>query len=141
MIRRHSRTVLVALALLAAAAAGQAAPVADEDRLAREGLEALKKKLPGTLAAWAKQHLPEYKPEVRVVRWASDRAVKLRILLRYDNDRKRVASEDHVLTVLLQFHAGRWGAEVAEPSWPPKEEQLNKAAHFLLLAIDEATEK
>jgi hypothetical protein len=141
MNRRHTRAVLVALALLAAGAAGRAAPVADEERLAREGLDALKKKLPATVAAWAKQRLPEYKPEVRVVRWAGDRDVKVRILLRYDNARNRLASEDHVLSVLLHYHGGRWGAEVAEPSWPSREEQLNRAAHFLLLAIDEAAEK
>ena len=141
MNRRHARTVLVALALLAAGAVGQAAPVADEERLAREALDALKKKLPATVAAWAKQRLPDYKPEVRVVRWAGDRDVKVRILLRYDGGRNRFASEDHVLSVLLHYHAGRWGAEVAEPSWSAKEEGLNKAAHFLLLAIDEAAEK
>jgi hypothetical protein len=137
----NRRQALLALALLAAGAAGQAAPVADEERLARESLGALKKKLPGVVAAWAKRRLPEYKPEVRIVRWVGDRDVKVRILLNYDDGRNRFPGEDQVLTVLLHYHAGYWGAEVVQPSWPPKEDQLNRAAHFLLLAIDEAAEK
>src|SRR5262249_10186271 len=64
MTRRVTPIALPALLLLAAAA--HAAPAPDPDRAARRSLEALTKKLPDVVSAWAKE------------RWYESHAVKFR---------------------------------------------------------------
>jgi hypothetical protein len=131
----RAATCLV-LALLLACSTATAAPTPETEALAKEKLEALKKRMPEVAAGWAKEH------------WYKTGKVEFRIARLLDTAEARLTfvsvdqgGDQDVLTVYLRYHDGVWYTTRFEASWPANVNFNNKAARFLMLAIDEAAQK
>ena len=124
------------LPLAAALAFVTPAPASDPDTAARKGLEALRKRLPGVVASWAKERWHKDDPvRLRLVRRVGPAEAKL--TLRMGDDPKT----DQLLTIYLRFHDGLWTTTRFESTWEGRSSFNDRAARFLMLAIDEAAEK
>jgi hypothetical protein len=95
-------------------------------------LEELKKRLPGVVAAWAKEH------------WYKD-AVKVRLVRQIGPDEAKITLQCHyqpkyyeLLTIYLRYYGGHWTTTRFDATWDAKDTHANKAVRFLMLAIDES---
>jgi hypothetical protein len=104
------RTTLVSLALLLALPHLNAAPAPEPGRGAKEKLEALKKRLPDVVAAWARERWDDSrKVEVRMVRLLGPARAKVVIVsLGVDPQGRRRPVDDTAYTILLDFYDGVW---------------------------------
>lgn len=129
------------LALLLLTSTALAAPAPDRAGEARRKLEALKKKLPNLLKTWNKSYIGQPQVTVRRLRLIGDGQAKLVIGL---DERERAADTsppNHLLTIYLTYYDGLWTATGFQLSDTILGNQTDKAAHFLMDAIDEAAEK
>jgi hypothetical protein len=142
MNRPRNAPALLALALCASAATtpAPAAPVPDE-RQARETFEALKKRLPGVVAEWARKSGrwdPKREPSVELVRRvAADEAKVVIVFKGLDGMGKPDPLFDDVVTLELRYFDGAWTTVRYDTSWSPTV-YGNKAVRFLMLAIDKS---
>jgi hypothetical protein len=132
--------VLLAVAVLfpATGAAG-AAPVPDEDKAARKELERLKERLPEVLTGWVKKRwYPGHQAKLRVIRRIGPGEAKVWILIENPKD----AEWDEALTLYLRYYRGAWFTTRFEGTWqsdnPLIKQKDDKAARFLMMAVDEA---
>jgi hypothetical protein len=135
--------LLPAIALVALTALTAAAAPAPTDGRAKERLEALKKRLPGVVAAWAKERwYRSNKVEVRVVRRLGPAEAKVSILSRsFHSDGTRTRHDDAVLTIHLRYYDGAWTTTHFDGTWSATNDFNSRAARFLMLAIDESEGK
>jgi hypothetical protein len=124
-------------ALVCFAALIVAAPAPVPGLKAKEELEALKKRLPGVVCSWAKEHWStDEVVEVRVVRMFSPTQAKVVLMSRRsDFMKKHGLGKDTVFTIFLDFYDGTWSATRFDGDLPAD------SVRFLMLAIDEAAEK
>jgi len=126
----------------------EAAPAPDRDRLLKQKLEALKKRLPDLVSDWLKKggKTPDWLPEVctcnsevRLLRRVGSDRAKLVILFEAFNDTgTRLRHWDVLLTVFLSFQDGCWTTERFEAARRGEKATLGQCFAFLMLAIDEA---
>ena len=129
----HTLPLAAALALVAPAPAERAS---DPDLAARKGLESLRKRLPGVVAAWAKERWYKGDPvRLRLVRRVGPAEAKL--TLRMGDDPKT----DELLTIYLRYHDGLWTTTRFESTWEGRSSFNDRAARFLMLGIDESGSK
>jgi hypothetical protein len=135
------RTTLVGFALLMALPNAGAVPAPASGREAKQKLEALKKRLPDIVAAWAKEQWSE-EIEVRVVRLVGPTQAKVSLLSAYkDGEGRRRPRRDVVFTIFLDYYDGAWTTTRYEALWVGTKDDRDRALQLLMLAIDEATEK
>jgi hypothetical protein len=129
-MRASAPLVVAALALLLPPAAG--GPTDDS----RAKLESLRKRLPGVVAAWARERWHKGDPvQLRLVRRVGPDEVK--VTLRCGDDPKT----DQLLTIYLRYHDGLWTTTRFESTWEGRSSFNDRAARFLMLAIDESASK
>jgi hypothetical protein len=127
-----------------------AAPAPDRDRLPKQKLEALKKRLPDLVNDWLQ--MKEYdhwlprnincKPELRVLRRVGpDRAKMVILFAAFDGKGAPVHGYDMLLTVFLSYQDSCWTTKRYETAMRYKEIAGHQTFAFLMLAIDEAAEK
>jgi hypothetical protein len=148
---------MLAFTFLAVLAAVPAADNPSQAEEAKAKLEALKKRLPAVVNAWAKQNEFEFwthgeegagcsSPVLKRTRATSATEAKITIhfLPRVGGklfsgvDGKLVDDPKHVMVVFLKFYDGLWTTVRFE--WTV-DASHNACAHYLLDAIDEAAEK
>jgi hypothetical protein len=147
------RTACPALILLLAVSNAHAAPAPDLGRKAREKLQALEKRLPDAIDAWAKAylgratvtgdgHTRSCSARLRRVRALADDEAKVVVAVYHEWDGKRDPHPNHLLAVYLKSYDGQWTAQ--RYSWggyPIGGFLSSEVADFLMDAIDEAAEK
>jgi hypothetical protein len=135
------------LAVLAALPAADKAP--SQAKEAKAKLEALKKRLPAVVNAWAKEYELMFLvrveegyifsvPVLKRTRATSETEAKVTIHFLRRVDEKLVGDPKGILTIFLKYYDGLWTALRFEWTF---DAGYNSAAHFLLDAIDEAAEK
>ena len=134
--------VLPAIVLMMLSALSAAAPEPTDGK-ARARLEALKKRLPGIMAAWAKERwYRSSKVEVRLVRRTGPAEARVILLSHHlGSDGRANPEHDEVLTVYLRYFEGAWTTTRFEATWSPGNHYNNRATRFLMLAIDESEGK
>jgi hypothetical protein len=143
MSGRYSPAVLLTplLALLLALPPGHAAPAPElpPDQPAQVAFEALKKKLPELAAAWTKEHWYAGKVvEVKVARRVGPAEAKVTFLAHSTNEKGQPdPSNDQLFSVYLRFYDGAWTSTRFEAGWSSTNDFNARAAHFLMLAIDQ----
>ena len=142
----HPLWVAAALATLCttAAAAAPAPPASRTEATARTRLEALKKRLPALVDAWKKKRWYDSETvKVRLVRLTGTNEAKITLLSEAIDPRtgRSDPNQDKALTIHLRYYDGAWTSTRFEATWPASNDWSNKAARFLMLAIDEASEK
>jgi hypothetical protein len=144
------RTTWLCLALLFIVPQLESAPAPDRDRLPKQKLEALKRRLPDLVGDWLKETgniswIPRSyscNPELRVLRRVSTDRAKLVILFEaFDSKGARAQSCDMLLTVFLSYQDGCWTTERSEAARRGENAALGQSFAFLMLAIDEAAGK
>jgi hypothetical protein len=128
----------------------EAAPAPDRDRLPKQKLEALKKRLPDLVSDWLQKKeydnwlSPQWtcKGELRVLRRVGPEHAKAVILFAAFDDKGTPAHYgDVLLTVFLSYHDGCWTTERYETAMRGHKMNEHHTFAFLMLAIDEAAEK
>jgi hypothetical protein len=144
------RVTLTGLTVLLLIPHVDAAPAPASDRAAKEKLETLKKRLPDLMSDWLKKKengdwLPDKftcNPELRVLRRVGpDRAKAVILFAMVDDMGARALDFDVLLTVFLTYQDGCWTTERFEVVSRVNEPAARPSLAFLMLAIDEATEK
>lgn len=142
-------TFLCFVALLIVLPLG-AAPAPDRDRLPKQKLEALKKRLPDLVSDWLKEkgnitwmgRAFTCNPELRVLRRVGpDRAKAVILLAAFDDKGAPYHYNDLLLTIFLSYSDGSWTTERSEAALRGGNSPLGRSFTFLMLAIDEAAEK
>lgn len=133
------RTTVLCVAVMFIVSRVDAAPAPAPGLKAKETLEALKKRLPDVVRAWAKERwYPNEKVEVRVVRMLGPSQAKVVLMSR---EKESASANDKVFTIFLDFYDGYWSTIRFDASWAAKNDFENRNVRFLMLAIDEAVEK
>jgi len=124
---------------------GTAAPAPDADRQPRKTLETLKKKLPQVVTGVVKSDawfLGSNECKVKLVRRiAADEAKIILVLEGNDGDGKHLVRDDDYLVIHLRYFDGAWTTIRFEGSFHPDHVYIKRAAHALMLAIDQLGEK
>ena len=142
MSGRHSPTVLLTplLTLFLALPPGHAAPAPElpPDQPAQVAFEALKQKLPKALTDWAGEYwYRDSQVEVRLARRTGPAEAKVTVLCRSFSMGQPDPQNDQLITVYLHYYEGAWTTTRFEASWSPTSAYNTRAAHFLMLAIDQ----
>lgn len=130
-------TVLIPIAAVAClwmATPAPAAPAPSTERGAKAKLDELKAKLPDLVVEWADREDMGHAWFSRARQISPDEA-KITIVL------KNAGTPRNVVTVFARFYNGIWVTTHFEASWPTTDQQRNRAAHILLVLIDELAEK
>jgi hypothetical protein len=161
-------TITCALILiLAFGSSARTAPAPTEEQLAKAKLETLKKKLPETLTDGvnkSERWSMKYEATVQSLRLIGPSEAKLTVRLEaLSSDQtgtvEKVPASDEVLVIYLTFYDGAWTTRRFEGTWNDADSPFaaggpggggrpatrntrnNRAAKFLLTAIDVVTEK
>jgi hypothetical protein len=155
-----------ALICILACAAAPAAPAPTDEQLAKAKLEPLRKKLPEVLAEAvnkSERWSMKFEATVQSLRQIGPAEAKLTIRLEAlagdgNGTLEKVPTSDEVLVIYLTYYDGVWTTRRFDGTWNDLEigggagpggggrimargARNNRAAKFLLAAIDEATEK
>jgi hypothetical protein len=161
-------TITSALILvLAFGPAARTAPAPTEEQLAKAKLDTLKKKLPETLTDAvnkSERWSMKYEATVQSLRLIGPTEAKLTVRLEaFSRDQngtlEKAPVSDEILVIYLTFYDGAWTTRRFDGTWneespfaagapgagggrgPARGTRNNRAAKFLLTAIDEVTEK
>lgn len=101
--------------------------------------ETLKKKLPELAAAWTKEHwYPGVLVEVKVARRISPAEAKITFVAHNFDDMGRPdPKHDQLFSIYLHFYDGAWTTTRFDAGWLQTNDYNTRAAHLLMLAIDE----
>ncbi len=144
------RAICLCLALLLIVSQLESAPAPDRDRLPKQKLEALKKRLPNLVGDWLKEkgnvtwlaRSATCNPELRVLRRVGPDRAKVAILFEaFDDKGAREVNWDVLLTIFLSYQDGCWTTDRFEAARRGQKAGLGESFAFLMLAIDEAAEK
>ena len=95
--------------------------------------EALKKKLPGLVEGWSREHWYAGKVvEVKVARRIGPAEAKV-TFLGHTSD----AGDPEPFSVYLHFYDGAWTTTRLDAGWSSTNDSNTRAVHFLMLAIDQ----
>jgi hypothetical protein len=138
-MRIRSVFVLAVLLALSAIPPSRAVPAPDPDRRPKQTLEALQKRLPAAVGAWAKEH------------WYASCTVDVRLVRRFSADEAKVyvtsrntpgvSTGTDVIILYLRYYDGAWSPTRYEARWPASDSFHHNAARLLMLAIDESNSK
>lgn len=154
--------------VLAFGSAARTAPAPTEEQLAKAKLETLKKKLPETLTDAvnkSERWSMKYEATVQSLRLIGPTEAKLTVRLEalsrdQNGTLEKAPASDEILVIYLTFYDGAWTTRRFDGTWndvdvafaaggpaggggrgPVRLIRNNRAAKFLLTAIDEVTEK
>jgi hypothetical protein len=164
---RITTTILALILVTAFAPFARTAPAQTEEQLAKAKLETLKKKLPETLTDGvnkSERWSMKYEATVQSLRLIGPTEAKLTVRLEassrdQNGTLEKAPASDEVLVIYLTFYDGAWTTRRFEGTWNeldtvfaaggpggrgavnPRGNRNNRAAKFLLAAIDDLTEK